>query len=73
MHEIINSIFNRNDKDIFINNIILGVIPGGSANALCKVISNYNDDNNDLDHIYVHYINQNQEADDPYLIWTKRS
>ena len=64
MHEIINSIFNRNDKDIFINNIILGVIinniilgviPGGSANALCKVISNYNDDNNDLEN-FIYYI-----------------
>lgn len=55
MHEIINSIFNRNDKDIFINNIILGVIPGGSANALCKVISDYNDDNNDLEN-FIYYI-----------------
>ena len=55
MHEIINSIFNRKDKDIFLNNIILGCIPGGSANALCKVISHYNNDNNDLEN-FIYYI-----------------
>ena len=55
IHEIINSIFNRKDKDIFLNNIILGSIPGGSANALCKVISDYNKDNTDLEN-YIYYI-----------------
>ena len=55
IHEIINSIFNRKDKDIFLNNIILGSIPGGSANALCKVISDYNNDNTDLEN-YIYYI-----------------
>lgn len=36
VHEVINAMFHREDKEEFINSVPVGVIPGGSANGYAK-------------------------------------
>lgn len=38
VHEVINGIMHRDDKDIFVANTVLGIIPGGTANGFAKSI-----------------------------------
>jgi sphingosine kinase len=38
VHEVINAMMSREDKDICLNSIALGVIPGGSSNGLAKTL-----------------------------------
>lgn len=38
VHEVINAIFHRRDKDEFLQYIPIGVIPGGTSNGLAKSI-----------------------------------
>jgi sphingosine kinase len=47
VHEVINAIFHREDKDEFIKTIPIGVIPGGTSNGFAKSLcvasgENYN-------------------------------
>lgn len=37
-HEVVNGIFSRKDKDDIIPHVALGVLPGGSGNALINSI-----------------------------------
>ena len=53
LHEIINGIMHKKDRDIFLNRIIVSAIPGGSANGFSKAISDYcNEDNKVETHCY---------------------
>lgn len=38
MHEIINAIMNRQDKDDFLQKVPVGCLPGGTSNALSEVV-----------------------------------
>jgi sphingosine kinase len=38
VHEVINAIFHRLDRDEFINSCPIGVIPGGTSNGFAKSI-----------------------------------
>lgn len=38
VHEVINAIFEREDRDEFLNTIPIGVIPGGTSNGFAKSI-----------------------------------
>jgi len=58
IHEIINTIFHRNEEDRnkFLNHCTICPIPTGSGNALTKAISSYcGDDNRIENHCYYLY------------------
>jgi len=58
IHEIINTIFHRNEEDRnkFLNHCTIYPIPTGSGNALTKAISSYcGDDNRIENHCYYLY------------------
>jgi sphingosine kinase len=38
VHEVINALFSREDKDYCLEHVVLGVIPGGSSNGLAKAL-----------------------------------
>jgi sphingosine kinase len=38
VHEVINAIFNREDKEEFLHTVPIGVIPGGTSNGYAKTI-----------------------------------
>ena len=53
LHEIINGIMHKKDRNIFLNNIIVSALPAGSANGFSKAISDYcNEDNRLETHCY---------------------
>ena len=45
IHEVVNGIMNRTDRDAFLDTITFGLIPGGTGNALCKSILAANEEN----------------------------
>lgn len=53
LHEIVNAICHREDRDIFLNRVTVGALPAGSANGYPKAISDYCGDDNRLEtHCY---------------------
>ena len=53
LHEIVNGIFHRPDRDIFLGRVAVAALPAGSANAFSKGITDYcGDDNRVETHCY---------------------
>ena len=53
LHEIVNGIFHRPDRDIFLGRVAVAALPAGSANAFSKGITDYcGDDNRGETHCY---------------------
>ena len=46
LHEIVNGICHRKDRDIFLNRVVVGALPAGSANAFSKAITDYSGEDN---------------------------
>lgn len=38
LHEVINAIFHREDRDAFMHNVPIGSIPGGTSNGFAKTV-----------------------------------
>ena len=51
LHEILNGIFHREDKATFIDSIVIGTLPAGSANGFSKAIADYSGDANSLENM----------------------
>lgn len=54
LHEIVNGIFHREDKDIFANRVVVAALPAGSGNAFSKAITAYCGEDNSIEsHVYI--------------------